>query len=196
MRPVWIALGPCRRRAWLLATALLLVTLPGCQAERAAQDRAGSALARLKPTAGNAAAGEVTFTPEAGVGVRIRARVEALGPGLHGFHIHERGDCSAADASSAGGHYNPHDTPHGSPLGAAGTRHVGDLGNLTADSSTGEAVYERVDPLLTLTGPHTIVGRSVIVHAGEDDLTTQPTGGAGARIACGVIAVREGAGAQ
>jgi Cu-Zn family superoxide dismutase len=67
-------------------------------------------------------------------------------------------------------------------------RHVGDMGNLEADS-TGSAHYQRTDGLLTLNGPHSIVGRAVIVHAGPDDMRSQPTGAAGARLACGVIGI-------
>jgi Cu-Zn family superoxide dismutase len=143
------------------------------------------AVAVLSPTAGSAVRGTVTFTVAQG-GVRITAQLEGLAPGDHGFHVHEFGDCTAADGTSAGGHFNPAGAPHAGP--DAGTRHVGDLGNLSADTQ-GMASYDRVDRTVTLDGPHSVIGRGVIVHAGADDLASQPTGNAGGRVACGVIGV-------
>lgn len=141
------------------------------------------AVAVLEPKDDSGVEGTVTFTSEQG-GVRVIADVYHLTPGKHGFHVHEKGDCSAHDASSAGGHFNPFGKKHGGPGNP--DRHAGDMGNLEADAS-GHAHYDRVDDLLELDGPNTIVGRSVVVHADEDDLTSQPTGNSGARIACGVI---------
>jgi len=140
----------------------------------------------LEPTEGNETMGTVIFTQEV-EGIRVEATVEGLDPeGVHGFHIHEVGDCSAPDATSAGGHFNPFDTPHGGPDAPAGERHVGDLGNLEADEE-GRATYDRRNDLLAFHGEANIVGRSVIVHAQADDLESQPVGDAGARLACGVI---------
>jgi Cu-Zn family superoxide dismutase len=119
-------------------------------------------------------------------GIRVVANVQGLGAGLHGFHVHEFGDCSAPDGTSAGGHFNPEGQPHGGPADAQ--RHVGDLGNLTADDA-GAAETNQVDSFLAMSGTHSILGRGVIVHAGEDDLTSQPTGAAGPRLACGVIGI-------
>ena len=141
------------------------------------------AVCTLNPTQGNDVKGTVTFTKN-GAGVRVVADVTGLTPGEHGFHIHEKGDCSAPDASSAGGHFNPTGAAHGAP--GAEQHHIGDLGNLTADSS-GKAHLDKVMPFLTMSGTNSILGRSVIVHAGKDDLTSQPAGNAGARVACGVI---------
>ncbi len=143
------------------------------------------AVAVLHATKGNNASGIVTFTKTEG-GMKVEAPLEGLTAGVHAFHIHEFGDCSAADGASAGGHFNPAGMPHGGP--DAEKRHVGDLGNITADES-GVAHYERIDAHLAFDGPHSIIGRSVIVHEKADDLTTQPTGAAGARVACGVIGV-------
>ena len=143
------------------------------------------AVAVLHGTQGNNASGEVRFQTVEG-GVRVTGKFSGLAPGKHGFHIHEKGDCSAPDGSSAGGHYNPLGKSHGEP--DATERHAGDLGNITADKS-GHALYDRVDSQLSLNGPYSIVGRSVIIHAGEDDLKSQPTGNAGARVACGVIEI-------
>jgi Cu-Zn family superoxide dismutase len=144
------------------------------------------AAAVLEPTEGNQVTGTVNFL-EAPDGIRVRATIEGLEPNTtHGFHIHEEGDCSAPDGTSAGGHFNPTDDPHGGPNDPADQRHVGDLGNLESNAD-GVATYERVDDLLTVEGNTSILGRGMIVHAGTDDLESQPTGDAGARLACGVI---------
>ena len=170
--------------AMMLAAALVT----GPRAWAAADAPAGpvtKATAVLSSTKGSTVAGLVTFTKVEG-GVNIVADVTGLAPGKHGFHIHEFGDCSAPDASSAGGHFNPHHSEHGAP--DAALRHAGDFGNLEADES-GKAHYERVDKIISLNGTDSIVGHAVIVHEKADDLKTQPTGNAGARAACGVITV-------
>lgn len=115
----------------------------------------------------------------------VSGEVNGLNPSSeHGFHIHQYGDCSAADFTSAGGHFNPHDKPHAGPEAEA--RHVGDLGNLEADEQ-GTARYQRSDAKVALSGESSILGRGIIVHEKADDLESQPTGAAGGRIACGVI---------
>lgn len=169
----------------LLALVFLaaLVAAPVHGGEMTDGEAVDRAVAVLHPTEGNRASGTVIFTKVAD-GVQIEATVEGLEPGKHGFHIHVLGDCTAPDATSAGGHYNPDGHPHAGP--DQEKRHMGDLGNLEANQ-IGRAHYERLDDYVTLNGPKSIVGRAVIVHAGEDDLTTQPTGNAGARLACGVI---------
>jgi superoxide dismutase, Cu-Zn family len=142
------------------------------------------AIAVLHPTAANKVSGTVTFT-EVADGVQIHADITGLTPGNHGFHVHEFGDCSAADASSAGAHFNPTNKPHAGP--DATERHVGDMGNVEADAS-GKATLEYVDHQISLTNDQdSVIGRSVVVHAKADDLKTQPAGDSGARIACGVI---------
>jgi superoxide dismutase, Cu-Zn family len=128
-------------------------------------------------------AGTITFQ-ETDRGVRVVAMVTGLTPGKHGFHVHEKGDLSAADLTSTGGHYNPEGHSHAGPM--AGMRHVGDLGNLVADDRGG-AKADFVDAKISLRGEHSIIGRGLIVHAGEDDLVSQPTGAAGARVAGAVI---------
>ncbi|MBD3287876.1 superoxide dismutase family protein [candidate division KSB1 bacterium] len=145
------------------------------------------AIVVLHPTEGDSAKGIVTFT-KVEDGIKIVGDIENLTPGKHGFHIHTYGDCSALDATSAGGHFNPENKKHGAPTDE--DRHVGDLGNLNADEN-GNAHYERIDDVIAFFGPHSIIGRAIIVHAGEDDLTSQPTGNAGARVACGVIGIAE-----
>ncbi len=143
------------------------------------------AVAELHGTKGNNVAGTVTFTKEADK-IRVVADITGLKPGKHGFHIHEYGDCTADDGSSAGGHFNPDNENHGAPTDSV--RHVGDLGNIEAGED-GNAHLEITDSLLSFSGPHSIIGRGVIVHGGEDDLTSQPSGNAGPRVACGVIGI-------
>jgi superoxide dismutase, Cu-Zn family len=141
-------------------------------------------VAVLHPTRGSKVSGIVTFVPVAD-GVQIRAELIGLTPGKHGFHVHEFGDCSAADASSAGAHFNPTNQPHAGPDTAA--RHEGDMGNVEADAS-GNAKLDYVDHQISLSNDaRSAIGRSVVVHAKPDDLKTQPSGDSGARIACGVI---------
>jgi Cu-Zn family superoxide dismutase len=142
------------------------------------------AAAELAPTKDSTVKGNVTFSVVDGK-VHVKGAVSGLKPNSeHGFHIHEKGDCSAPDASSAGGHFNPHSMNHGGP--EAAIRHVGDFGNIEADDS-GKASYSKSFSNLTFDGPASIIGRAVIIHANPDDLTTQPTGNAGGRVACGVI---------
>ncbi len=145
------------------------------------------AIAVLHPTEGNNVSGTVTFTRN-GSSITVEAELEGLTPGKHGFHIHEKGDCSAADATSAGGHFNPDGSDHGGP--ADEERHVGDLGNIEAGED-GNATLTLEDSVISFSGANSIIGRAVVVHAGEDDLTSQPTGDAGGRLACGVIGVVE-----
>ncbi len=145
------------------------------------------AVAVLHATRGQGASGTVTFS-ESRRGVMVRARIQGLSPGRHGFHVHEWGDCTAPDAASAGGHFDPWETQHGSPDAPPAGRHAGDLGNLEAGPD-GTAEVLRLVEGLSLQGFHTLLGRSVIVHAGADDLTSQPAGNAGPRVACGVIGV-------
>lgn len=188
----------------LLALASVSFFLVGCSQEQtdskkgagsqtAEQERVQSSVKNLKAIAGLSATKEgqvrgiVTFTVVDN-GVEIVADIEGLTPGKHGFHIHEHGDCSTPDASSAGGHFNPTNKKHGSP--DSEERHVGDLGNIEADEH-GIAHYERIDSVITLNGVNSIIGRGVIVHEKADDFKTQPTGDSGARVACGVIEVVE-----
>lgn len=163
---------------WIGISLISAVMLFGCEDEKEKK-----AVVVLNPTEGYQVRGVVTFT-ETHKGVKIVADVQGLTPGKHGFHIHEKGDCGSADASSAGGHFNPDNKKHGSPDSLE--RHVGDLGNLEADEQ-GKAHYERVDAIITLEGDHSVIGRSLIIHEKEDDFTSQPVGNAGARVACGLI---------
>jgi len=143
------------------------------------------AIAVVRPTKNNSVEGIVTFQQEP-AGVRVKAELRNLTPGKHGFHIHAYGDNSCDDGMCTGDHFNPTKSKHGSLTSAE--RHVGDFGNLEADAS-GVARMEFVDKGLALHGPHSIIGRAVIVHADADDLVSQPSGNAGARIGCGVIGI-------
>ena len=143
------------------------------------------AVAVLSPLGSSGVSGTATFTKVEG-GVKVSARVTGLKEGAHGFHVHEFGDCSAADGLSAGGHFNPTAEPHAGPHDAQ--RHTGDLGNITAGAD-GVATVEYVDSRASFEGPNSVLGRGVIVHANADDFKTQPTGNAGGRVACGVIGV-------
>ena len=148
-----------------------------------AQKARPTAVAVLSPAQGQKVAGQVSFTEQT-EGVRVTAVITGLTPGPHGFHIHEKGDCSAAGFSSAGGHFNPTAKKHGAPTDQE--QHLGDLGNLEANQQ-GEARYERVVNWLTFKGTNSFIGKAVIVHEKADDFKTQPTGNAGGRLACAVI---------
>lgn len=155
------------------------------QAHAAAWSAVQKAVAVLHPTANNHAQGRVLFVQN-GEAVKVTVDMEGLTPGQHAIHIHEFGDCTAPDAMSAGGHYNPEGHPHALPND--GPRHAGDLGNLEADSS-GKAHYEITVHNISIAGTkNPIIGRAVIVHAKADD-GSQPVGNAGGRVACGVIGV-------
>jgi Cu-Zn family superoxide dismutase len=143
------------------------------------------AQAVLAPTQGNGVSGQFDLSGTA-TGVRLSGTVQGLEPGSrHGIHVHEAGDCSAADAKSAGEHYNPGRHRHGDPSTAQ--HHLGDMPNLVADSS-GEARFETEIAGATLAaGDNSLMNRAIIVHAEADDFKTQPSGASGARVACGVI---------
>lgn len=151
-------------------------------------------VAVLAATEGNSVTGELAFEAVDG-GVAITGQVNGLAPGSeHGFHVHENGDCSAPDGTSAGGHFNPAGAAHGR-IGS-GEHHVGDTDNITADDTGVAVVNTRLEGATLADGaPSDVLGRGVIVHADPDDYATQPTGNAGARLACGVI-TQAGAQAQ
>lgn len=150
-------------------------------------ERVTHAIAVVHPTQGHTASGTVRFITVPN-GVRVIAEITGLSPnGVHGFHVHEWGDCSAPDATSAGSHYNPDGHPHGGPHDTV--RHAGDFGNLQADAQ-GNAKLDMVFDNISVAGiRNPVIGRSVIVHVKADDLKSQPTGDAGGRIGCGVIGV-------
>jgi Cu-Zn family superoxide dismutase len=167
----------------LLASTFLLTAAEG---EKKA-DGPKKAVCVLTPTkkSDGHVQGTVTFT-QTDAGVEISGEITGLTPGKHGFHIHEFGDMSSADGMATGGHFNPEGHKHGGPHDA--DRHAGDFGNIEAGAD-GKATIKMTDKMISLSGPGTILGRALIVHAKEDDLKTQPSGNAGDRIGQGVIGV-------
>ena len=160
----------------LLTAALALLTLPAT-----AQD-AGATAVMLDQSATNL--GTLTLMEMDG-GVHVSGELAGVPNGEHGFHVHETGDCSAPDGTSAGGHFNPATTAHGRV--GQGEHHAGDSDNIVANDQ-GTAMVDTLLRGATLDQGETgIIGRGVIVHADPDDYATQPTGNAGARLACGVI---------
>lgn len=148
---------------------------------------AHDAVAQLAPTQGNTVSGSLALAPSA-QGVRITGAVQGLKADAElGFHIHEKGDCSAPDGSSAGGHFNPTQQQHGNPTGAS--HHAGDMPNVRSNAE-GVAQVDTTAAGTTLQGdPATdVLGKAIVVHESADDYTTQPSGSSGKRIACGVIA--------
>lgn len=170
------------------ATAAAIVALAGCASGPASGPASGQAeppraTVQLKPTKGSKTLGEATFE-QVGGKVHVFANVHGLKPGQnHGFHIHEVGDCSSGDGMSTKGHFNPSGKPHGK----SGSGHAGDLPSLVADKAGRAKLDVQIEGVTVAPGPASIVGLGVIVHADPDDYKTQPTGNAGARIACGVV---------
>lgn len=163
---------------------------PAEQTTAQVQRDATIAEAAMEPTEGNDVRGTVRFI-QGDQSLSVVVDLSGLPPGSeHGFHVHETGDCSAPDASSAGSHYAPEGHPHGLPTGE-GPRHAGDMGNVRADEN-GEVHLRLEVPTLSIEGEApSVVGRAVIVHAQPDD-GSQPTGNAGDRLACGVVQIGTG----
>lgn len=165
----------------------LLVLAAAALCLYACAPRAPLAEAVLAPTKGNTASGSVFFS-QSGNTLLIKGAFKGLTPGAHGFHIHEKGDCSAPDASSAGAHFNPTRVRHGDP--AKAEHHLGDLPMLVAGAS-GTAKFEaRMSGLSLTEGPGNILARSIVIDVRPDDFTSQPAGNSGAHVACGVIRAR------
>ncbi len=194
---------PCQRLVPVLSFAILLL-ISGCETMQQEPEARGErhAIATIKPSAAaatqpsnNDVTGKITFAEEGDHGVKVVIDLKGLTPDTkHGFHIHEKGDLSAPDLSSAGAHYNPTGMHHGGAPPREGEmttmqRHAGDLGNVTADGH-GNVHVEVILPGCSLHGDNSLLGRSVIVHAKEDDLKTDPSGNSGGRIAGGVIEMK------
>jgi Cu-Zn family superoxide dismutase len=171
------------KRNNLILGAVAAAALAGC----ASMLPGPTAMATLAPTAGNTTSGTVQFA-QRGDRVLVSGEVRGLRPNAeHGFHVHEKGDCSSPDGTSAGGHYNPTGRPHGRH--GAGAHHAGDLPSLRADGN-GVARFSFESTSIGVGRGADVVGRGLIVHRDPDDYTTQPTGNSGARLACAVIARR------
>lgn len=169
--------------------ALLAVIITGCNQTKEIEEvtftvNFDKAVAVVSPTENSTVSGAVHFSKVAD-GVLVQGEFAGLSEGKHGFHIHQYGDCTASDGTSAGGHFNPFEKQHSSP--DAEDRHMGDMGNITADVS-GNASVDYVDGTINI---EQIIGRGVVIHGGEDDLSSQPSGAAGPRMACGVIGIAE-----
>ena len=163
---------------------LTLITLATLLVLACAHTNTGPmAMATLAPTTGQTAKGTVHFTDLKDGGTEVVVDLTNVPPGVHGFHIHEGASCGN-DAKDAGGHFNPLNMPHAAP--DATSHHAGDFGNVTADDK-GEVHATFVTHSITVAaGTTSVIGHAVVLHANPDDLTTQPTGNAGGRIACGV----------
>jgi Cu-Zn family superoxide dismutase len=147
-----------------------------------------NAIATLEPRSGSTVTGVVKLRERDG---RVQARVELSGlaaSSVHGFHVHDKGDCTAPDATSAGGHFNPGSVAHGDA--AAAIHHAGDLPSVRADAAGRVRVDFDLGGVTLSAGPTSIIGRSFIVHRDADDYTTQPSGNSGPRVACGVIGAK------
>lgn len=144
-----------------------------------------TATATFQAAEGKTLAGTVEFTQDGG-GVHVTAHLSGVErAGLHGLHLHETGDCSAADFTSAGGHFNPTGAPHGCP--GDEVRHAGDFGNIEIGADGSGTLDLTTDMVTVAAGASSVVGKAVILHEGEDDCATQPTGNAGGRLACAVV---------
>jgi len=186
-----------KARVWWVGSVAVVLGLAGCGGEKTTDDEqealelgakstVNEATARLEPKSGSEVTGSATFFLE-GDKVTLHLNLQNLPPGLHAAHIHEIGDCSAEDGSSAGGHWNPLEMDHGKWNEAP--FHLGDLGNVEAGED-GNGSLKLTTSMWTIASGalDDVVGKSIVVHAAQDDFTTQPTGAAGGRIACGVIA--------
>jgi Cu-Zn family superoxide dismutase len=166
------------------SAAISFRSLTAAQHEKGQAEGVTKAIAQLIATSGSDVKGKVVFT-KGESGLHVHAEISGLTPGEHGFHVHEYGVWSE-DGMSSGGHFNPTGAPHAGP--ESKKRHVGDMGNITANSN-GNATIDMDDSHMSLHGANSILGRGVVVHAKADDLKTPPAGNAGARLAVGVVGV-------
>jgi len=168
------------KQLFMLTAGILLLT-SAC----AHKDDVPYASAMIESRSGSKVFGKVAFWETRDGAVKVQVRINGAPTGVHGFHVHENGDCSAPDASSAGAHFNPTGAPHSGPNMLP--HHAGDFGNVTAGGN-GDIRTEFTTRSITLDeGPNSVVGKSVVLHADADDLTSQPAGNAGKRIGCGVV---------
>lgn len=168
----------------IFSSFIAIVLIIACKS--GSETKSNSLTINLEPKSGSTVSGTATFTEKNGT-VTFTTKISGLKPGVHGIHIHEKADCSAADAASAGGHWNPTHTKHGKWTDAE--HHKGDIGNITADEKGNATMTLKTTEWCIGCGDETkdILGKGLIVHANPDDFTTQPTGNAGGRIACSAI---------
>ena len=168
--------------AALVAAACLFAS--GCASNSPPPKASGepAAFCQIAPAIPGGPSGRASFSELKGQ-LHVEIELEGLSPGLHGIHLHENGDCSNK-AAAAGGHFNPDGHRHG--MAEAADSHAGDFGNIQAkDDGKARLVFD--DPYLSLDGSHSVVGRSLVVHADADDMKSQPAGNSGTRIACGIV---------
>lgn len=179
----------------LVALTFVTLSFVACNQEKKESNDSNSkgadekmfAVCEIVEVGGSGVSGTVNFEQQ-GETVTITGKIEGLTPGKHGFHVHASGDLSDKEkGESTGGHFDPTNMKHGRPSDEQ--RHVGDLGNITADDN-GVATIDMTDTVISLSGDNSIVGKAIVVHAGEDKFT-QPTGDAGARVAFGKIVEKE-----
>jgi len=171
-------------RLVLVGGAAAVLGAYACAATASKPASPAQAKATIEARSGSSLTGTATFTEKDG-GVDVVVDVSGAPAGTHAVHLHEKGDCSAPDATSAGGHFNPTNVPHGAP--DAPQHHAGDFGNMTVGAD-GKGHLTLHSGMLTVgPGPGSVIGHAIIVHANADDMTTQPTGNAGGRIGCGVV---------
>ena len=170
----------------VVLAAGLAAAAAGCRSTRGGNSAIAEAV--LAPKSGSKLAGRAVFRGLGGNWIHLHVEVSGIAPGLHAVHIHETGDCSAPDAKSAGGHWNPTGRKHGMWGRPDGEFHLGDIGNIDVGAD-GKGSIDVTTDLWTVGGgaPTDVMGRSIVVHAKGDDFTTQPTGDAGDRLGCGPI---------
>jgi Cu-Zn family superoxide dismutase len=165
-----------------VGAAAVLVGFGAAAARANAGDKAS---ATIESKSGSKATGKAEFTELASGGTKVEVWIENATPGTHGLHLHEKGDCSAPDATSAGAHFNAAGNPHAAPADAK--HHNGDLGNIEIGADGKGHLSITSDMLTVAAGPNSVKGKAVVFHEKADDMKTQPTGNAGARFGCGVI---------
>ncbi len=180
----------------IFALVLAITFIIGCKKEKKEEDKKVEETVsvevkkiklKLDPKSNSNVSGNVVFSEENGV-VSMTAIMSGLAPGPHAIHLHEKADCSADDATSTGGHWNPTSEPHGK-WGSPEGYHKGDIGNFEADENGNGTITFSTDQWCIGCGDPNkdILGKAVIVHEGFDDFVTQPTGAAGGRVTCGAV---------
>ncbi|MBF7090812.1 superoxide dismutase family protein [Flavobacterium sp. ALJ2] len=169
----------------ILSLIVIAAVFTGCKTKNNSEDSKNLTIA-LEAKSNSSVSGTATFVEKKGE-VTFVAKISGLKPGVHAIHIHEKSDCSAADGSSAGGHWNPTFKKHGK--WGVGEYHKGDIGNFTADEKGNGTITLTTNEWCIGCGDVTkdILGKGLIVHQDADDFTTQPTGNAGGRVACSAI---------
>jgi Cu-Zn family superoxide dismutase len=182
------------RQIGMLSISFLFLASMGCggsqqkdvaAAGNAMAAKAPGAVAALEPRSGSQIAGTAEFSDAGNGAVAVTVKVANAAPGKHGVHLHTTGDCSAADAASAGAHFNPSGANHGGP--DSPTHHAGDLGNMDVGADGTGTLSVTTKDLSLAAAPNGVIGRAVVVHEKADDLSSQPAGNSGARQACGVV---------